>query len=147
MFEGKEVLLKIITVNAAPAAQTNDKLALIEAVSAATNLQTAVINADRYSNEPLNLQLQKIVFERYGLLYERKRGEFADGVHNEYIEPSQIVERNLFFRILFAANGDLTRAVQLYSRRVVGLLNGSFVRICPLRTFFRAIFSPRTSFA
>ncbi len=112
VFEGKEVLLKIITVNVTPGTKPDDKLRLIEAVSAATNLQTTVINADRYSNEPLNLQLQKIVFERYGLLYERKRGEFADGVHNGYIEPTQIIERNLFFRILFAANGDLTRAVQ-----------------------------------
>lgn len=112
VFEGKEVLLKIITFNTTPDTKTDDKLKLIEAVSAATNLQTTVINADRYSNEPLNLQLQKIVFERYGLLYERKRGEFADGVHNGYIEPTQIIERNLFFRILFAANGDLTRAVQ-----------------------------------
>lgn len=112
LFEGKEVLLKIITLNTSADTKAEDKLKLIEAISAATNLQTTVINADRYSNEPLNLQLQKTVFERYGLLYERKRGEFADGVHNRYIDPTHIVERNLFFRIFFAANADLTRAVQ-----------------------------------
>jgi hypothetical protein len=112
LFAGKEVLLKVITLNSGAETKESEKLRLIEAISEATNLQTAVITADRYSNEEVNLQLQKTLFDKYGLLYERKRGEFQDGLHNGYVRQSQIVERNLFFRILFAANGDLNRAIQ-----------------------------------
>ena len=111
LFEGKEVLLKVITLNSADTTN-EEKLSLIDAVSAATNQQTEVITADRYSNEPVNVQLQRTLFDRYGLLFERKRGEFEDGIRNGYVRRDQIVERNLFFRILFAANGDLNRAVQ-----------------------------------
>jgi hypothetical protein len=112
VFEGKEVLLKVITLNSTSQTKDAQKLRLIEAISEATNLQTAVITADRYSNETVNLQLQQLVFDRYGLLFERKRGEFDDGLHNGYIETQQIIERNLFFRLLLAANGDLKRAIQ-----------------------------------
>jgi AIPR protein len=112
LFDGKEVLLKVITLSSGVDTREKEKLDLIEAISEATNLQTPVITADRFSNEPVNLQLQKLVFDRYGLLFERKRGEFEDGVRNGYVHRSQIVERNRFFRILFAANGDLNRAVQ-----------------------------------
>ena len=112
VFDGKEVLLKVITLNSTSQTKDEEKLRLIEAISEATNLQTTVITADRYSNEAVNLQLQKLVFDRYGLLFERKRGEFEDGLHNGYVETQQIIERNLFFRLLFAANGDLKRAVQ-----------------------------------
>jgi len=111
-FEGKEVLLKVITLTSGSGARDEDKAKLIEAISEATNLQTAVITADRYSNEAVNLRLQKTMFDRYGLLFERKRGEFQDGLRNGYIKAAQIVERNLFFRIMFAANGDLKRAIQ-----------------------------------
>jgi hypothetical protein len=33
-------------------------------------------------------------------------------LHNGYIETQQVIERNLFFRLLFAANGDFKKAVQ-----------------------------------
>jgi AIPR protein len=112
VFEGKEVLLKVITLNSGSQTKEEEKVKLIEAISTATNLQTQVITADRYSNEAVNLQLQKVMFDRYGLLFERKRGEFQDGVHNGYIEGTEIIERNLFFRIMFAANGQLNKAVQ-----------------------------------
>jgi hypothetical protein len=111
-FEGKEVLLKVITLNPGTMSHEDTKLRLIEAISEATNLQTAVFAADRYSNEPVNLQLQTLLFERHGLLYERKRGEFQDGLDSGYIDGRQIVERNFFFRILFAANGNIKRAVE-----------------------------------
>jgi hypothetical protein len=44
-------------------------------------------------------------------LYERKRGEFGDGLNKGYINQSQILERNLFFRIFHASNGDINTAV------------------------------------
>lgn len=43
VFEGKEVLLKVITLNSTSQAKDEEKLKLIEAISASTNLQTAGI--------------------------------------------------------------------------------------------------------
>lgn len=105
LFEGKEVLLKVITVNSYAGMRVEDKLKLIEAISIATNAQTPVISADRYSNEDLHIKLQEILFDEFELLYERKRGEFIDGISNSYITRGQVIERNLLIRIFLAANG------------------------------------------
>jgi len=102
IFQNKEVLLKIITL-----LDKNDersKIELIEEISTATNQQTPVIGADKFANESIHLEIQNALFNRYGLLYERKRGEFADGLFNGYINEKQIIERNLFFRMYFSAN-------------------------------------------
>jgi AIPR protein len=110
IFDNKEVLVKIITLNLDG---TDDdgahKLALIEQISTATNQQTAVTNADRVSNNQSHLEIQKMIFDRYGLLYERKRGEFGDGRHSGYVDAEQVIDRNLFIRIYLAANGDFNR--------------------------------------
>ncbi|MDY4339520.1 AIPR family protein [Xanthomonas sp. LF07-6] len=109
VFGNKEIMLKVITVSdCAP----EDKGRLIDEISSATNRQTPVFNADRFSNDSFHKAVQQIVFERYGALYERKRGEFADGVRDGYIDKNSIVERNSFWRIYYAANGDLKRANQ-----------------------------------
>jgi hypothetical protein len=73
IFGEKEVLIKIITFDHAPAPNEHNKRALIEAISRATNSQTAVTAADRRSNEPAIQQLQKKLFERLGILLERKK--------------------------------------------------------------------------
>lgn len=110
IFSEKEVLLKIITL------RNNDshenKLQLIDEISTATNRQTPVINADKFSNEEIHKKLQAKIFERYGLLYERKRGEFSDGLQSKYIAKSLIVERNHFLRIYYSSNGDLHTGIQ-----------------------------------
>lgn len=109
IFGNKEIMLKVITVaDCVP----DDKVRLIDEISAATNRQTPVINADRFANDSFHKVVQDIVFTRYGALYERKRGEFADGVRDKYIESKAIVERNTFWRIYYAANGDIARAAQ-----------------------------------
>lgn len=110
IFQNKEVLIKIITLQ-----ENNDiesKLDLINSISEATNKQTPVINADRFSNEKLQMQLQKLLFNKYNLLYERKRGEFADGVYNNYITENSIVERNLFYKMFYASNGMIDKAAE-----------------------------------
>lgn len=110
VFQNKEVLLKIITL-----LDRNDeksKIELIEEISTATNQQTPVIGADRFANETIHVEIQKTLFDRYGLLYERKRGEFADGLFNNYIDEKQIIERNLFFRVYFSANGNVEKGRQ-----------------------------------
>jgi hypothetical protein len=108
-FGNKEIMLKVITVSDCA---TLDKGRLIDEISSATNRQTPVFNADRFSNDSFHKAVQQIVFERYGALYERKRGEFADGVRDGYIDRNAIVERNSFWRIYYAANGNLNRANQ-----------------------------------
>ena len=110
VFQNKEVLLKIITL-----LDRNDeksKIELIEEISTATNQQTPVIGADRFANETIHVEIQKTLFDRYGLLYERKRGEFADGLFYKYIDEKQIIERNLFFRVYFSANGNVEKGRQ-----------------------------------
>lgn len=111
IFDGKEVLLKIITLmSSGQKVDPEGKLELIEQISAATNQQTPVIAADRQSNEHVFLQIQQTLFDRYGILYERKRGEFADGLHKKYIDQQEVLERNLFFRLFLASNGNLQKA-------------------------------------
>ncbi|ALM48554.1 AIPR protein [Flavobacterium psychrophilum] len=110
VFQNKEVLIKIITL-----LDKNDdtnKIELINEISNATNQQTPVINADKFSNDSMHVNIQKILFEKFGVLYERKRGEFADGIYNGYIQEKLIIERNLFFRMFYAANGFITTGKQ-----------------------------------
>lgn len=111
-FAGKEVLTKIITLTAKnPKKETSaERLNLIDEISAASNRQTPVINADRLSNDAMYTALQSILFERFGILFERKRGEFNDGVVADYISRLQILERNLFLRIFYAVQGRLNTA-------------------------------------
>jgi hypothetical protein len=77
----------------------------------ATNSQTLVTTADRKSGDALHSQIQATLFNRYGLLYERKRGEFSDGIRDGYISPRDIVNRVLFARLFYAANGQLGLAL------------------------------------
>lgn len=110
IFQEKEVLLKIITlINAESPSST---LHLIDEISNATNKQTPVINADKFANETLHINLQHRIFERHGLLYERKRGEFSDGVRDGYVEQKSVIERNHFWRLLYSANGKINRGFQ-----------------------------------
>ncbi len=109
IFQNKEVLLKVITFS-----DKNDevkKIKLIEEISTATNQQTQVQYEDRFSNDIIHSNIQKILFERYNLLYEKKTGEFGDGIHNGYINKSKIVERNLFLSLYYSSNGFLRKAI------------------------------------
>ncbi|WP_084151429.1 AIPR family protein [Paracidovorax oryzae] len=104
VFRGKEVLVKIITL--INNESDHGKRQLIDEISNATNKQTPVINADKFANEVIHQNIQKKVFELFGLLYERKRGEFADGVEMGYIDKNSVIERNLFLRLVYASNGN-----------------------------------------
>lgn len=110
IFGDKEVLLKIITLIDNDSQEA--KLELIDSISNATNKQTPVINADRFANEAFHISIQQKVFERHGLLYERKRGEFSAGVADGYIDPSLIIERNHYWRMYYSANGATTKGSQ-----------------------------------
>ncbi len=99
IFDNKEVLLKIITFHPDDITSDTEYLTLIEEISKATNQQSEVKEADRRSNDQIQIQLQKHLFEKYGWFYERKRGEYADGVRAKYIHRSQIIDREIFLRM------------------------------------------------
>lgn len=111
VFENKEVMLKIISFNNGEADyRIDDKLKLIEDISIATNQQSPVNEADRRANDKIQIELQRKIFEDFGLYYERKRGEFSDGIRNKYIHRNQIIDRERFLRICLAAQGEPVRA-------------------------------------
>ena len=101
VFHGKEVLLKIISID--PSVVKREQwLSIVERISEATNFQTPVKEADRRSNEEIQKTLQRVFYEKYGLFYERKEGEFYDGKQSGYISPEKIVNRDVMLRIALA---------------------------------------------
>ncbi len=117
IFEGKEVLLKVITFSENESDLDEDnKLHLIEAISKATNNQTAVTEADRRSNEKVQVDLQRRIYEDFGYFYERKRGEFSDGIKNKYINRAKIIDRELFLRVCTSTNGNAGQARRASSK-------------------------------
>ena len=123
LFDNKEILLKVITLVTNTDIQA--KLQLIDEISNATNKQTPVITADKLANDTIHKKIQSVLFEESGLLYERKRGEFADGLHNKYISEQQVIERNLFFRLFYCCKGliELTTQKRLFQRSELQELN------------------------
>lgn len=112
IFENKEVLVRIITFRdkAETPEQNTKRLQLIEAVSKATNQQTFVTEADRRSNDKVQIEIQRKLFDEFGLFYERKRGEFWNGRQDGYIDAHEVIDRELFLRICLAGNGYASQA-------------------------------------
>jgi hypothetical protein len=100
VFHQKEVLLKVIV-------KTGDEfdIKFIEEISNATNQQSRVEEADRRSNEPIQLEIQKLIYEDFGYLYERKKGEFFNGVEGNYMDKEHIINRYNFLRAFLAFSG------------------------------------------
>lgn len=123
IFSCKEVLLKIITFDPSQSATPEARLSLIEDISRATNSQTPVKEADRRSNDKIQVDIQRGLFERYGYYYERKRGEFADGVRDGYLERSHIIDREDFLRVCMACDLKVSQARGTNSKKLFGLEN------------------------
>jgi hypothetical protein len=104
IFKSKEVMLKVITFTDERIDQKK-RLKLIEAISKATNQQTSVIEADRRSNDRIQVELQDEIYNEFGYFYERKKGEFFDGLRNKYISPSFVIDREVLLRVAFAISG------------------------------------------
>lgn len=105
IFKGKEVLLKIITFVGSQRASGKDaRLTLIGDISKASNSQTKVDESDRRSNDQIQIGLQRELFENYGLYYERKRGEFSDGIHYGYLPSQLVVNREKLVRVSLACD-------------------------------------------
>lgn len=124
VFSGKEVLLKIISFNAEETKRsTSEKLKLIEEISVATNQQSPVYEADRRANDRIQVQLQELIFRDFGLYYERKKGEFGDGLAKKYISRNQLIDREIFLRICLSVNGEPSRgrsasAYKLFDKKI-----------------------------
>ncbi len=99
----KEVLLKIIT----PIDKDREiDRKFIEFISNATNQQNEVSEADRRSNHKIQIALQEYIFENFGYLYERKSGEFYDGINSGVIDKKLIIDRFDFIKAYIAYSGD-----------------------------------------
>lgn len=112
VFKNKEVLLKVITFedDSSSEIKEGDKLKLIEAISKATNQQTVVSEADRRSNDKIQIELQNLIYNEYGLFYQRKTGEYGEGLRNKYISRKQIIDRELLLRLILAIDGKPSQA-------------------------------------
>lgn len=121
IFNEKEVLLKIITFidNGQNNNNNNNiedinqkKLKLIENLSFATNEQSVVNEIDRRSNEAILINYQQNIFRDFGLLLNRKQGEFYEGTNKKYISKKQIIDLSNFMRIAVSISGDAKKARQ-----------------------------------
>lgn len=110
IFNGKEVLLKVITFKNENSNNDDSKLELIEEISQATNQQTTVTIADRRSNDKELVDLQEKIFNDFGYYFERKRGEFWNGITSNYVNKSMIINRESFIRICYACNNRAAQA-------------------------------------
>jgi hypothetical protein len=111
VFKGKEVLLRVITFVGSPKAnQQSNRMELIGEISKASNSQTKIDESDRRSNDEIQINLQNLFFEKHGLYYERKRGEFSDGLHSEYLEPDLLIKRERLIRVILAGDYRVNQA-------------------------------------
>lgn len=112
----KKVLLKIIATyqedknDAAETPAQKEQLVkdyhiFINTISDATNKQTKIEEADRRANLEIQVELQRGIYQKYGLLYERKAGEFEEAVHKKIIPSDQIIKRDILIRSLKAIQG------------------------------------------
>jgi hypothetical protein len=133
IFGDKEVLLKIIVRR-----EEEFDMEFIENLSDATNKQTMVSEADRRSNLKIQVQIQKNIYNEYGLLYGRKSGEFYHGEQSGYIESSEIINRNEFLRTYHALKGN-PRDARQKGEEVLFRLN-SFYSIIDSPSNYRKMF-------
>ncbi len=91
LMKGKEVLLRAIVIPS----DLDDKSVreFISGVSNATNQQSKVEEADRRSNDEVLIQVQKRIFQEFGYLLERKRGEFYTAIERGYVDKNRIIGR------------------------------------------------------
>lgn len=119
IFGNKNVLLKVITIDRELKANNQGWHDLVERLSRATNEQSAVTDADRVSNDTVQIELQRRIYRAWGAYYERKRGEYSDGLQNKYIDREQIIDRERFVRVIVACCRDASQARKSSESRLI----------------------------
>lgn len=102
IFGDKEVMLRIIILG--DGAQLNKEF--VEEISNSTNQQSRVEEADRRSNEKIQLEIQERIFDEFGYFYERKRGEFFYGTSSNLLDERLIIDRYDFLKVYLAFKGN-----------------------------------------
>ncbi len=98
IFDGKEVLVRVVKLLESKKKAEELRHGFINAISTATNKQTAVKDADRHSSNPVLINIQNDVFRKYGHLVELKQGEFYDGLDKKFIDKDIIIDRTIMIR-------------------------------------------------
>ncbi len=106
VFDGKEVMLKVIILTS----EKELNIDFIEQISNATNQQTRVEEADRRSNDKIQLAIEEAIFDTFGYFYERKKGEFYNGIDRKYIDKDLVVNRYGLLKAYLAWQGDAANA-------------------------------------
>jgi hypothetical protein len=106
IFDGKEVMLKVIILTS----KKDLNIDFIEQISNATNQQTRVEEADRRSNDKIQLEIEEVIFDTFGYFYERKKGEFFNGIDRKYIDKALVINRYDLLRAYLAWQGDAANA-------------------------------------
>ncbi|MFZ3065361.1 MAG: AIPR family protein [Nitrospirota bacterium] len=106
VFDGKEVMLKVIILTSKKDLNIN----FIEQISNATNQQTRVEEADRRSNDKIQIAIEEAIFDTFGYFYERKKGEFYNGIDRKYIDKNLVVNRYGLVKAYLAWQGDAADA-------------------------------------
>lgn len=105
LFKNKEVMLRVIT-----AKDNACKASFVESLSDATNQQTKIIEADRRSNDPIQKNMQKELFNGFGYFYSRKKGEFDNGISEGYLNKNLVIEREDLVKSIIAYSGKASEA-------------------------------------
>jgi len=108
LLKGKEVLLKAIVIP--PDLDERSVREFIEGVSNATNQQSKVEEADRRSNDEILITIQRRIFQEFGYLLERKRGEFYTAIEQGYVDKNRVVDRVGLLRSYLAFQGNPSEA-------------------------------------
>jgi hypothetical protein len=105
VFTGKEVLVRVVVLKLGPSDPPENKFKFIQSISASTNQQTQIREADRHSANPKLVTIQKQIFLKYGYMLELKSGEFYNGLTKKYVDKKFIMNRIILLRCLAALNG------------------------------------------
>lgn len=104
--DGKSVLVKVITSEDAESID----IEVVEKISYANNRQSKIVEADQRSNSRKLLDVQTYFFSQHHLFFERKRGEFYEGISEKYIDKSAVINRVDFLKSAVAYSGNPSKS-------------------------------------
>lgn len=103
IFDKKEVLTKFIII-------VGNRDEMIEKISDATNNQNPIKPRDKASNDLKMIKLQSDLFDQYGVLLERKQGEFYDSLKESLVNKADVLDSVTLMRLLLVFRGSVARA-------------------------------------